>query len=412
MIASRVRLHLLVTFAAWAAPAIATAQPLPPPPPSAPPDEGTPVEAAPPPAVPPAERPPETGAVQRPPPEPTISIAGFSWQPFGFLREEYEAVQNDPNVAYVGRNDGFAIQNARIGARGQLGTRATFVLSFDGAIDQRTQLNVPQGTLGVGMRDSYLDVVLQGRIVARGGYWQSWLDPEAQVPDTVRAFVDYPLESRGVRATEGYQTPPLPPGRSMGAGIRLDPEVPESGARFGFELAAQNGADEFSSQNDNDTLALSAAGIVRFPHDGYLVIAGRWNPRTIGMLPFRQDETDLQASIGARVVLGPVELAGGAIVQQTSFDTTAGPTQNGYGAHGQIMFRIPARLPLAVGYRFGVLDPSSLITTDQVMEHTVGAVLGVPSLRVRVQLQYVHPVEQAGRELSNDRVQLAGEVVL
>src|SRR5262249_46348649 len=124
------------------------------------------------------------------------------------------------------------------------------------------------------------------------------------------------------------------------------------------------------SQNDNDTLALSAAGIVRFPHGGFAVIAGRWNPRTVGMLPFRQDETDLQASAGAGITAGPVMLEAGGIVQQTTFDTTGGPSQNAYGAHAQAMIAIPASLPLAVGYRFGVLDPSSLITTDQVMEHT------------------------------------------
>jgi hypothetical protein len=68
--------------------------------------------------------------------------------------------------------------------------------------------------------------------------------------------------------------------------------------------------------------------------------------------------------------------------------------------------------PISVGYRFGILDPSSLITTDRVMEHTAGAVMGVPSYRMRVQLQLTHVEEQAERELSNDRVQLAAEVSL
>jgi len=339
-------------------------------------------------------------------------LEGFTWEPFGYLRMEYEAVQNDPNVAYVGRNDGFEIQNARIGARGRLGDRASFVLSFDGAIDERSQINVPQGTLGFGMRDSYVDVVLQGKVVVRGGYWQCWLDPQAQVADTARAFIDMPIESRGVRATEGYQTPPLPPGRSMGVGLRLDPGPQRDGTAFGFELAAQNGSDEFSSQNDNDTLALSAAGIVRLPRGGWIVVAGRWNPRTVGMLPFRQDETDLQASAGAGITAGLLALEAGGIVQETTFDTTGGPTQDAYGAHAQAMITIPASLPLAVGYRFGVLDPSSLITTDQVMEHTAGVVLGVPSLRMRLQFQLVHVVEQPGRELTNDRAQIGAEVAL
>jgi len=47
-----------------------------------------------------------------------------------------------------------------------------------------------------------------------------------------------------------------------------------------------------------------------------------------------------------------------------------------------------------------------------VIEHTVGAVLAVPSYRVRLLMQFVVPVEQAARELSNDRFQVAGELTL
>ncbi len=371
-----------------------------------------PGDAAPAPAVPPAERPPAVDKAPAPPPEPVAPAIGFHWEPFGYVRMQYIAVQDDPNVAFVGRDDGFELQNARVGVRGTLGTRAAFVVSFDGAVDERTQVNSPQGKLAVGLRDAYVDTVLSGKIVVRGGYWQTWVDPSALVPPTSREFVDDPLESRGMRATEGFQTPGLPPGRSMGAGFRLDPEVPSDGVRVGFELAAQNGADEFSSNNDNDALALSAAVIARFPHDSWIVAAGRWNPRTVGMLPFRQDETDIQGTVGAHFAAGPVSVSGGVIVQRTTFETTGGPDQDAYGAHGQLMIRIPASLPLAIGYRFAVLDPSSLILTDRVMEHTAGAVLGVPSYRMRVQLQLVHVVEQAARELDNDRIQLAGEVSL
>src|SRR5438874_836379 len=82
-------------------------------------------------------------------------------------------------------------------------------------------------------------VELSGKVVARGGLFQTWVDPEALVADTAREFVDRPIESRGVRATEGYQTPGLPPGRSIGAAIRLDPDTPAAAPRVGFELAVQ-----------------------------------------------------------------------------------------------------------------------------------------------------------------------------
>ncbi|MEO7731226.1 MAG: hypothetical protein ABIY55_09660, partial [Kofleriaceae bacterium] len=121
---------------------------------------------------------------------------------------------------------------------------------------------------------------------------------------------------------------------------------------------------------------------------------------------------DLQGTAGLQLALGPIALGGGVIAQRTTYATTNGPSQTAFGGHGQVMFALPTPLPLAIGYRFGILDPSSLITTDRVMEHTAGAVLAVPRYRMRVQLQVTHVVEQAARELSNDRAQLAAELSL
>jgi hypothetical protein len=315
-------------------------------------------------------------------------------------------------VAFVGRDDGFELQNARLGVRGTLDERVAFVVAIDGAVDERLQINTPDGKLEVRLRDAFADVVITGKLVARGGFFHAFVDPEALVADTRRALVDKPIESRGIRATEGFETAGLTPGRSLGAALRIDPEPPVSGASFGFELAVQNGADELSSNNDNDTPAVSATVLARLARDSWVMAAGRYNPRSLGNLPFRQDEDELQGTAGLRVALGPVALGGGVIAQRTTFATTGGPSQTAFGGHGQVMVSIPTGLPLAVGYRFGILDPSSLITTDRVIEHTAGAVLAVPRYRMRVQLQVTHVVEEAARELSNDRAQLAAEIEL
>jgi hypothetical protein len=93
--------------------------------------------------------------------KPTIAAVDshqFHWEPFGFLRLQYAVVQNDPNVAFVGRDDGFQLQNARVGVRGQLDRRAGFVVSIDGAVDEREQINVPEGKLRVGLRDAFVDL--------------------------------------------------------------------------------------------------------------------------------------------------------------------------------------------------------------------------------------------------------------
>src|SRR4051812_48967716 len=61
-----------------------------------------------------------------------LAVDGFQWEPFGYLRLQYIAVQNDENVAFVGRDDGFELQNARIGVHGTWPGRADFVVSIDG----------------------------------------------------------------------------------------------------------------------------------------------------------------------------------------------------------------------------------------------------------------------------------------
>ena len=360
----------------------------------------------------PPEAPPPHGASAGPPsPAPELSPR-FRWEPFGYLRLQYIIVQDDPGVAFVGRDDGFELQNARLGIRGTLDPRLAFVIALDGAVDERLQVNTPEGKLRVSLRDAFADVLVAGKLIVRGGFFHAWVDPEALVADTERELVDNPIESRGMRATEGFQTPGLTPGRSLGAAIRIDPEPPATGVDLGFEVAVQNGADELASNNDNNKPAVSATLLARMRRGSWVMAAARWNPRSVGDLPFRQDEDDLQATAGLHVMLGPFALGGGAIVQRTTFPTTGGPAQTAFGGHGQVMVQLPMALPIAVGYRFGILDPSSLITTDRVMEHTAGAVLGVPRYRMRVQLQLTHVVEQAARELSNDRVQLAAELSL
>jgi hypothetical protein len=344
--------------------------------------------------------------------EETTVVESFTWRPFGYLRVQGAIVRNDPNVAFVGRDDGFELQNARIGVRGDLADRASFVISIDGAVDERDRVNDPDGTIRVGLRDAFADLHL-GSIDVRAGRFDVVFDPEDLTDDTERAFVDRAVESRGVRPTEGWETDGLPPGRSVGVAVRRDPGTPPSGVAVGFEVAAQNGADEFASDNDNDLVAVSAAGFVRLPSAGHAMVAARWNPRTEGELPFRQDETDLEAAAGVAIPAGPVRLGAGLIYVRTLYDTTGGPSQNAYGGHAQAVVRVlRGRAPVDVGYRFAILEPSDLILTDRVIEHTAGAVVGWPAWHARGQINLTLAQEQADRGLSNDRIEAVLELAL
>jgi hypothetical protein len=348
----------------------------------------------------------------------TAAAPRFTWEPFGYLRLKAAIVQNDPNVAFVGRDDGFALQNARLGVRGTLTDRATFVVSIDGAVDERDRINSPDGKLRVGLRDAFVDlhVIRTGAVPidVRAGRFDAVFDPDHLEGDTERPFVDRALESRGVLPTEGWETDGLPPGRSIGVALRKEAPPPTAGVALGFEVAVQNGADEFSADNDNDLPAVSAAVFARLARGGRAMVAARWNPRTEGDLPFRQDETDLEAAAGLALAAGPVQVGAGGVFVHTIFDTTGGPAQNAYGAHAQALFTFnpDGAAPIGVGYRFAILDPSDLVLTDRVMEHTAGAVIAVRGWHLRGQLNVTHAVEQADRDLSNDRIEAALEIDL
>jgi hypothetical protein len=331
--------------------------------------------------------------------------------PFGFVRVEGAMVQADPNVAFVGRADGFELQYARLGVDADIASRVRARLSLDGALDVRDRVNDATGTLQLGIRDVYADVQA-GPIDVRVGHFEPVFDGEEFVSAPGRPFVDTALYSRGIRPTEGFQTEGLSPGRSLGVAARREPATGSFGV--GFEVAAQNGAAELSSNNDNDWLALSAAGMLRLPREGWAIAALRWNARSEGTLPTRQDETDLQASFGAMIPAGPVWLGGGAIFERTTFPTTGGQAENSWGAHGQVLggiWRSPSTT-LSLGYRFAIFDASTLVLTDRTMEHTAGAIAAWPRQHLRVLVNVTHAMEQAARELANSRVEALVEVTL
>lgn len=345
-------------------------------------------------------------------PESEQASDGFSLQPFGYLRLLGSVVQDDPNVSFVGRADGFELQNARVGVRGRLARRVSFVLSADGAIDERDQLNDPNGRLRFGLRDAYADFHLASHVDFRAGRAYPLFDIEEVIGNTGRPFVSRALPSRGIRATDGWQTDKLAPGRSLGVALRRDPGSPERGVAVGWELAAQNGNDEFASDNDNDAVAVSAAGLLRLPNRSAVLIAGRYNPRTVGALPFQQDETDLQGSAGALFGVGPVSLAAGLILERTSFESTGGLAEYSTGAWGYGLLALPTAPLIDIGYRFGLLEPSDLISTDRVMEHTVGAVWSEPDWHLRVLVNATMVVEQDDRALDNNRLESVVELTL
>src|SRR5215470_18114843 len=112
---------------------------------------------------------PVARADEPPPVETTAAAPRLELAPYGFLRLKGAIVEDDPNVAFVGRNDGFVLQNARIGLSGTWRDRVAFELSADGAVEERPGVNSTEGLLRVGLKDAYVDVRAVPALVVRAG---------------------------------------------------------------------------------------------------------------------------------------------------------------------------------------------------------------------------------------------------
>ena len=356
----------------------------------------------------------QTPPQQPQPPAETPGVeAPLRYRFSGYLRLEGTVVQNDPDVAFIGRNDGFTLANARVAVAGTWRDRIAFKISADGAEDEREDANATEGTLRFALKDAWADFKLARAATIRGGQFYPLFDLEEITGQDEMWFVDRALESRGTRATEGWESQGLGAGRSIGVAVRAPRALGNDSIALGYEVVAQNGNGENESANDNDTLAYGASLFLSLPRDSVIAVSGRHNRRTEGDLPFRQVEEDVSGAASAQIEVGPARVAGQVIGRSTTFPSTGGPSENALGAHAQAMFRIVAgKMAVEPGYRFAMLDPSDLITTDLVQEHTVGVNLLIPDARARLQLNFTHSVEQAGRALDNDRAELMLQVGL
>lgn len=330
----------------------------------------------------------------------------------GYLRLEAAMVADDPDVDFVGRNDGFRLQNARVGVEGTWRDRLTVRLSADGALDERENANEVEGTLRFALKDAYADIELASAATVRVARFKPYFDIEELTSPSRRTFIDSALSSRGVFATEGFETRGLGVGRSLGVALRSDAVLERPSFALGYELAVQNGNSELDAANDNDSLAYSAAGFATIAEVASVFAAGRYNSRTEGELPFRRTEDDIEVAAGARIASSSFRATAQAIFRRTQFPTTGGPDENAFGAHAEALIKIPSLEWLELGYRYSFLEPSDLIPSDRVQEHTAGINVAVSSWRSTVQINATHAVEQSGRKLSNDRVEALFQVSL
>lgn len=297
------------------------------------------------------------------------------------LRTGYGFVQPDDKVLFVGHNDGFFIDQARLGVEGTYLDRFFVKLTFELASLAFGQTpNDPVAPLLAAARDAYVVWAPSDFFQIAVGQAYMPFVLEGLISRAEMAFTRRSVASDGVEAGQGFYEEGLSPDRQLGVVLGAA-SAPLGPVRLEYRAAVTNGNGKNVLGNDNKLPAASlrlGAGYESFVSAAVGLL---YNPRTVGDLPVLYNETDLAVAGDLRIQAFGIDVLAQAIFRQTSFDTVfpdvsaPGRTEQAFGVTSWIVLDRPFGLPtfgLKPGYRFSYYDPRSTFPEDQLMEHTFG----------------------------------------
>ena len=398
-------------------------------------DEPAPPEPAPPPAPAPAAA-------------PTPSPWQFEWG--GYVHMAYRFIQQPANYDIAGRNNGFQLEQARIGIRVQYKDVVAARVSVEGASEDRVSQSFPGGQITARLRDAYLTWAPHVAFRVSVGQMVTPWDLDSMRSDAELPFVSRAVPVEGVQPTEGFTTRGLGADRSLGIALHSGfiGFGPSKMASLRYQLLVGNGNGQNQLFNDNNLPAVfgrveaafwgkqgvpadRVAPMYAFTDEPRLPIvslgfAAQWNPRTAGNLPDLVRETDTGFTGDIAAALFGAEIQGGIIYMRTTFDTLSStPDQERFGWWAHARYTIP-KLPFAVtpGYRIASYAPRAHLSTQvspsetarddalSLLYHTFG-ITARPTLKlpIHIGLNYTITVERGVNVLNNDRVEADAVVV-
>ncbi|MEZ4434853.1 MAG: porin [bacterium] len=353
--------------------------------------------------------------------ESVAEVGGFDIEVSGYVRVHYQSIFEDPDqTPDVGRNDGFAMDAARLIVRAMKGPLEGYV-SIDGAVDRFESVDSTRGRVEVGLKDAYVGYAREDFpwLKLRLGQFKPPFDAEELQSTREILFTDRAVESRGLRSTEGDALDGLSLDREVGAMVYGDPTFGAFG--LGYYVAVSNGSGANRPLNDNDALAYTGRLELRFEEIAALGGAVNFNRRTTGDLI--EDQVDeermtIAADLRAHVDLQVVGLIVQAqFMQRTSSfpDVDVQPDRVEQGWHAALGVEVPYGFVIA--YRYATLDPWADYDIDDgtvgedldnraVTHHTIGLNWsGGDAMPLKAQLNYTIATEEdEARPLDNDRV--------
>lgn len=354
----------------------------------------------------------------QPQPAPPPADVKKSWDlaVYGYLRAGYDHSMTDDRFAFVGRNNGFVLDSARVGLEGRNQSYDfTFRTSLEGASDVLSAPNTPIGTLAVRLRDAFARWDPAPYIGIQAGQFKApWQEEELRgTPDLM--FASRAVGVEGVPPARGFQVSGIQLDRQLG--VMLSPIKPIGGDfNVAYYAMVMNGNGSNQLLDDNGRFGLVARSEVAYLK--YVRVgAGLFrNDRTVGAPPNLYYEEDLGLTADVGVKAAGLEVFGAITRLRTVFPTVGTSARVQLAFHGQVAYRIelPA-LFLAPGYRYAYFHPwqeggDQGFDSFKLQYHTVGLRLGAMKLPIQAWLNYTITSEADGRKLDNDRIEVLGQV--
>ncbi|AKU99272.1 hypothetical protein AKJ09_05936 [Labilithrix luteola] len=336
---------------------------------------------------------------------------------YGYLRMAYDFTQKDDRYDFIGKNNGFVLDSARVGVQAKNREyNATFRVSIEGASDVLTSPNTPLGSLSVRLRDAFARWDPQPWIGIQAGQFKAPFQEEELrgTPDLM--FASRAVGVDGVLTGRGFALSGIQLDRQLG--VMISPSAPIGSPEFGiaYYLMVMNGNGSNQLLDDNGHLGL--VGRVEANWSRYVRVgaAGFRNDRTVGTPPNLYNEEDLGVTGDVDVHAGGLEVFGAVTHLATDYPTVGASQRVQLAFHAQAAYRFD--LPgffLAPAYRFAYFDPWSKgggegFDTYKLTYHTVGIRAGHAKLPVQAWLNYTFTGEEADRKLTNDRLEILGQV--
>ncbi len=335
---------------------------------------------------------------------------------FGYLRAGLDYTAKDPRFDFVGRNNGFVLDSARVGLDSKYAPyNIAARVSLEGASDVLTGPNTPQGSLSVRLRDAFLRWDPVPWLGAQVGQFKAPFQEEELRGTNTLMFVSRAVGVEGVPPGRGFETPGIQLDRQLG--VMLSPARPIGGpVAVSYYVMLMNGNGSNQLLDDNGRFGIvgrTELGILEYVRLGAGIFR---NDRTVGTLPNLYNEEDFGLTGDVLVKVAGFQAFGAITRVRTVFATVGARAREQLAFHAQAGYRFDLESWfIGPAYRFAYFHPWQAGGADgfdafRVQYHTLGVRAGLTKLPIQGWLNYTITGEADGRKLDNDRLELLGQV--